>query len=170
MPAQTISIYGAEVYRFFDSSGRLLYVGMGGSAHSRWLEHRRTKPWWTYVDHSRTTVQRYESRPEAAAAEARAIREELPQHNIHGTPRHGATFITPPNPNGFGDHRVVGAAEIRDGLGVSRQRVQQLISRPDFPKPYDTLSMGKVWLREDIERWAQQRQMRLTGGAEDEGE
>lgn len=65
---------------------------------------------------------------------------------------------------------LMGAREIGDLLGVSRQRVQQLISRADFPKPYDTLSMGKVWLREDVERWAQQRQMRLTGGTETEDE
>lgn len=59
---------------------------------------------------------------------------------------------------------LMGAAEIGDMLGVSRQRVQQLINRPDFPEPYDTLAMGKVWLREDIERWAREREMRLTGG------
>lgn len=62
---------------------------------------------------------------------------------------------------------LMGAKEIGDLLGVSRQRVQQLISRPDFPEPYDTLSMGKVWLREDIERWANARQMRLAGGGEE---
>lgn len=61
---------------------------------------------------------------------------------------------------------LMGAREIGDLLGVSRQRVQQLISRPDFPEPYDTLSMGKVWLREDIEKWARAREMRLAGDQE----
>lgn len=64
---------------------------------------------------------------------------------------------------------LMGAKEIGDMLGVSRQRVQQLINRADFPEPHDTLAMGKVWLRDDIERWAREREMRLTGGsAEDQ--
>ena len=38
--------------------------------------------------------------------------------------------------------------------GLSRQRVQQLISRPDFPKPEVVLDMGKVWQRAEVEKWA----------------
>lgn len=51
---------------------------------------------------------------------------------------------------------LMGAREIENRLGVSRQRVQQLVSRSDFPVPYDELAMGKVWLKEDIERWIAQ--------------
>ena len=57
---------------------------------------------------------------------------------------------------------LMGAAEIAELLGVGRQRVQQLVSRPDFPAPADTLAMGKVWLREDVERWAADRARRLS--------
>lgn len=39
-------------------------------------------------------------------------------------------------------------------LGVSRQRVQQLVNRDDFPAPEVALDMGKVWSREDVEAWA----------------
>lgn len=48
---------------------------------------------------------------------------------------------------------LMGAREIEARLGVSRQRVQQLVSRDDWPKPYDELAMGKVWRIEDIEAW-----------------
>lgn len=48
---------------------------------------------------------------------------------------------------------LMGAREIEDRLGVSRQRVYQLVVRPDFPEPYDELAMGKVWRIEDIEQW-----------------
>jgi len=51
-------------------------------------------------------------------------------------------------------HHLVGAAEIAQMLGVSRQRVQQLISRDDFPKPDVKLAMGKVWRRGDVIAWA----------------
>jgi prophage regulatory protein len=52
-------------------------------------------------------------------------------------------------------HHLVGAAEIgRMFGGVSRQRVQQLIGRDDFPAPEVVLDMGKVWKRADVEAWA----------------
>ena len=53
-------------------------------------------------------------------------------------------------------HHLMGAAEIGTRLGVSRQRVQQIVSRKDFPKPDAVLGMGKVWLTEDVERWVQE--------------
>ncbi len=39
-------------------------------------------------------------------------------------------------------------------LGVSRQRVDQLTRRPDFPVPVVELHSGRVWEREAVERWA----------------
>ncbi|MBB2947422.1 putative DNA-binding transcriptional regulator AlpA [Actinoplanes lutulentus] len=48
---------------------------------------------------------------------------------------------------------LVGAAEIRSWLRVSRQRAYQLISRDDFPEPYQVLRMGKVWDLAEVERW-----------------
>lgn len=51
-------------------------------------------------------------------------------------------------------HHLVGSAEIEDMLDVSRQRVQQLIARRDFPKPVVRLKMGKVWRRGEVEKWA----------------
>jgi prophage regulatory protein len=49
---------------------------------------------------------------------------------------------------------LMGAAEIGARLGgISRQRVQQIVSRPGFPKPLAVLSMGKVWDAEDVEKW-----------------
>jgi len=48
---------------------------------------------------------------------------------------------------------LVGAHEIRDMLGVSRQRVQQLATRSDFPQPAAELAQGKVWVLADIQAW-----------------
>jgi len=53
-------------------------------------------------------------------------------------------------------HHLVGAAEIGRMLGVSRQRVQQLIKRDDFPEPDVVLEMGKVWKRAEVEAWARE--------------
>jgi prophage regulatory protein len=48
---------------------------------------------------------------------------------------------------------LMGQAEIADRLGVSRQRVQQLTGKPNWPEPFDTLAMGKVWWVKDVEEW-----------------
>lgn len=58
---------------------------------------------------------------------------------------------------------LMGQAEIADRLGVSRQRVQQLIARPDWPEPYEVLAMGKVWLTKDIEAWIGAHRKNDTG-------
>ncbi len=50
-------------------------------------------------------------------------------------------------------HHLMGAAEIGDRLGVSRQRVQQIVARADFPKPEHVLAMGKVWSSAHVEAW-----------------
>ncbi|BCY08616.1 AlpA family transcriptional regulator [Actinoplanes sp. L3-i22] len=52
-----------------------------------------------------------------------------------------------------GEPRLVGQGEIRERLGVSRQRVQQLAERDDFPEPYQVLMMGRLWRASDIECW-----------------
>lgn len=50
---------------------------------------------------------------------------------------------------------LVSVTEIAALLGVSRQRVNQLIQAyGDFPLPEAELAIGRVWLRESVERWA----------------
>lgn len=61
-------------------------------------------------------------------------------------------------------HHLVGSAEIGRMLGgVSRQRVQQIISRKDFPAPEVQLEMGKVWKRADVEAWARDHGRAIVG-------
>ncbi len=56
---------------------------------------------------------------------------------------------------------LMGAREIEDRLGVSRQRVYQIVTHPSFPEPYDELAMGKVWRIEDVEAWIKERRPEL---------
>jgi hypothetical protein len=37
------------VYRYYDATGRLLYVGLTGQGYGRAHDHRRTAPWWPLV-------------------------------------------------------------------------------------------------------------------------
>lgn len=49
---------------------------------------------------------------------------------------------------------LVGTAEIRIRLGgISPQRVDAITRKPTFPAPVATLVMGRVWRRDDVERW-----------------
>lgn len=65
----------------------------------------------------------------------------------------------------FRGMNLVGTAEIADLLGVSRQRVHQLVARPDFPAPVAVLTSGMIWEREAVEEWA-----RATGRLPSEDE
>lgn len=59
--------------------------------------------------------------------------------------------------------RLMGAHEIRVRLGgISRQRVYQITSRPDFPKPAADLLQGKVLLAEDVDAWITAKRPQLT--------
>jgi prophage regulatory protein len=58
---------------------------------------------------------------------------------------------------------LVGLTEIARLLGISRQRVDQLLRTDEaFPEPIATLSAGRIWERADIESWA-----RATGRLQD---
>ncbi|MFF3867315.1 helix-turn-helix transcriptional regulator [Micromonospora sp. NPDC001898] len=48
---------------------------------------------------------------------------------------------------------LVGPGEIMDMLGVSRSRFRQIIMQPHFPRPFQTLQAGSVWLRSQVEAY-----------------
>lgn len=60
---------------------------------------------------------------------------------------------------------LAGVAEVAQMLGVSRQRVHQIVqTNPEFPKPIAELSAGRIWRREEIEVWAQTHPDRQKSG------
>jgi predicted DNA-binding transcriptional regulator AlpA len=59
---------------------------------------------------------------------------------------------------------LVGVSEIATMLGVSRQRVVQIIeSYEDFPEPEVTLAAGRVWKRTSVLRWMNRHPNRRPG-------
>jgi hypothetical protein len=70
-----------DLYRFYDKSQRLLYVGISLSAAQRASDHKATKPWWPEV--ATMTVERIsDDRDEARKIERAAIEGERPKYNI----------------------------------------------------------------------------------------
>jgi len=72
------------LYRFYDASDVLLYVGITVDPAARFKKHRGDKPWWDDVDH--IGIEKFTTRKEAEAAEKKAIQTEQPLHNVvHNT-------------------------------------------------------------------------------------
>lgn len=71
--------FGIVVYRLFDASGALLYVGATATKATRLRAHARRAMWWPEV--ASHTFVRYPDEASAREAEATAIRTEHPRHN-----------------------------------------------------------------------------------------
>ena len=54
----------------------------------------------------------------------------------------------PPRPQLLGTHEI----RIRLG-GISRQRAHQITTTKTFPKPIAKLTLGRVWLADEVEAW-----------------
>lgn len=71
------------VYRLYDETGRLLYVGIADDPQVRLKDHAAKQPWWKEVA-TREVVWR-ETRMDAEREEVIAIAIEYPLYNIHRT-------------------------------------------------------------------------------------
>jgi len=71
----------ADLYRYYDSQDNLLYVGISICSIKRLKSHVKNSPW--SADVSRMAIEKFNTREEALAAEAKAIREERPRFNVH---------------------------------------------------------------------------------------
>jgi hypothetical protein len=69
-----------SLYRHYDAGGMLLYVGIASSHIARLKSHKGKAGW--FWDIARIEVEHFASRADALAAEAVAIRDENPVHNI----------------------------------------------------------------------------------------
>jgi len=69
-----------QLYRHYDSSGQLLYVGISLSALWRTMTHRRDSAWWNEV--TVVKIENHRNRWRAIEAERQAIVEERPRYNI----------------------------------------------------------------------------------------
>lgn len=74
-----------KLYRHFDATGQLLYVGISLSAIHRLQQHKRTAHWASQI--ANVTIEPHPTRAAALAAEREAIRQENPAHNVQ---RHAA--------------------------------------------------------------------------------
>ena len=75
-----ITNMNTQLYRHFDKTNTLLYVGISLSTFARLSQHKDHSPWFKQV--TRVEIEHFETREEAMAAERKAIKAESPKFNI----------------------------------------------------------------------------------------
>ncbi|WP_200308221.1 type II toxin-antitoxin system prevent-host-death family antitoxin [Streptomyces adelaidensis] len=73
------------LYRLYDSSDALVYIGISTQPETRWTQHASDKPWWPLV--ARKEVEWHADREQAEIAERTAVRAEAPLYNTAGAER-----------------------------------------------------------------------------------
>lgn len=68
------------LYKHYDKSGQLLYVGITNNLRVRHVAHKRDSFW--FLDIARFKSNKFDTKREAVAAEIEAIRELRPLHNV----------------------------------------------------------------------------------------
>ncbi len=131
-----------------------LYIGQTGNLRERTWQHRRSARWWSEV--AQVVILDRQPHPQSNAAERRLIQLHQPIYNYVWTDRwrRERTSWLKSQP---WDGLYAGAHEVALMLGLSRQRVHQLVQQGDFPEPFEVLAAGKVWLTEDVQRWDDER-------------
>ncbi|MFE9736135.1 GIY-YIG nuclease family protein [Streptomyces sp. NPDC005863] len=71
------------IYRLYDATDDLLYVGISINPDARFRAHRIDKPWW--LDVEAVQIDWLDSRLAAEQAETEAISTESPRYNLHQT-------------------------------------------------------------------------------------
>lgn len=81
------------LYRHYDASGTLLYIGISISAVGRLSTHARTADWAEKI--ARVDIEWFDNRADAIAAECISVAREAPLHNVHLKLREGKQSENP---------------------------------------------------------------------------
>lgn len=131
------------LYRAFDATGGLLYVGATTNPASRLNDHHMQKPWRSEV--SNVTLEHFDTVENLHSAETHAIKSEAPRYNhlhIRSTRPRG----TPRGAMGDGslyqrasDGLWVGAYVVIDATGRRKRRVVASKDRHEAQRKLDQL-------------------------------
>ena len=83
-----------SLYRHFSADGELLYVGVSLNTVARLVAHQHRSEWFDKI--ASITIEKFESRDAAEAAETAAIKAEAPKFNRRHVAERTATVIKPP--------------------------------------------------------------------------
>jgi len=142
------------LYRHFDSSGKLLYIGISLNAAARLSQHKDHSGWFKNI--TRVDIEKFEDRMSALTAEREAIRIENPEHNI----RHNKTMLEPPILYAAETSKqkltrsvvfqvIYSVQEVSKFLGIGMTAVRRLLDAGElgyitFPAKEPITSSGKI--------------------------
>lgn len=109
------------LYRFYDSTDRLLYVGITHALERRWQAHKQNQIWW--LDVARKEHVWLSNRAEAEAAENKAIDTEHPVWDKSRSPKWYITAYDNPRKDPREERLVSDAA----------QKIARGVHAGDFP-------------------------------------
>ncbi len=127
-----------NLYRCFDSDGRLLYIGVSLSAIARLKEHQCQSEW--FVNIARVEIETLPDRASALCAEKDAIAGESPQFNImHNIMHAKCSLVAVPKDSSEGK-------TIAEKIHLSGLSLQDLATAAEVP--YQT---ARRWARGESE-------------------
>ncbi len=134
------------LYRFYDRSDVLLYVGITVDLPTRLGNHQTDKPWW--LDVARITGELLPSRREVFAAEQKAIRDEKPLYNVQHN-----EMVDVPDPRGSeGPTRAdLDRVEFTAHFEGRRELAEQLLEHLDEDEIEELLDRAVETAEEDEE-------------------
>ena len=123
------------LYRHYDESGNLLYVGVSLSPITRTAQHSCSAPWFNSI--SRIDIEWHENRKDALIAERSAILSENPSCNIalvgvdiiDKSAPIAARFLTE-----YMSSNGISAAHLASQVGVTRQYIWALAKGTSLPR------------------------------------
>ncbi|MEV4970603.1 GntR family transcriptional regulator [Streptomyces scopuliridis] len=130
------------LYRLYDSTDRLLYIGISRNPKHRWERHSQIQPWWHLV--ARKSLEWHEDRNSALAAEVQATTAEKPLYDQ-------SSRRTQAQPRGGFDHS--------DGVQAVIEGLTLKIEAGAYP-PGTRLSTGPVAEEYGVARTTASRAMR----------
>lgn len=140
------------LYRFFNTDGLLLYIGITENVEQRWATHAARKSWWPEV--ANKTVEWCADRTEALAKEKAAIVAETPLYNSVHVPGWSSTSykdlgLTPAAP--FYARVMVELASrgkgkfwLHKNSGVARNTIDNLEKQPRPPQASTVAAVADV--------------------------
>lgn len=136
------------LYRFYNASGDLLYVGITNNPPRRLGEHRDAKAWWQEV--ARIDMEQHPDRLALHTAERRAIETERPRHNIQLNSRSRSTFQElaerPPAPETWSFHDRYGRERVGLTIELYWEAHYDPISDDFTPDDIDAYELLRRWL------------------------
>ena len=159
------------LYRIRGEGDALLYIGITCNLAMRWNGHQRKQPWW---DELRSlTVDWYDSRDEAEAAEEAAIKAERPKYNktyLVKRPRRLTQVVAvdyaPPDYTGL-DRRAAGdglltLAGLADFLDISPKLLDRLTRTGAGPASVCGMGAERKYLPADVRDWLKTRRKEVS--------